>query len=171
MPIRVSTVDQISIALFLFTFCKVKGKYETKISIISKISVEIESWHFYQIIDLVTCESLLNCHSFNLNFNNHKRLHLLNQKCVIQFKWRIVWKKNDKIMPINFTEVNQKFLPLTLVCTLWTRNVPPCPLLLCITFTCLAKKSPFKNQTQKKYFLTSFKLQGFFFVGANITVI
>ena len=52
---------------------------------------------------------------------------------------------NDKdnvvrIVQINCTQVNQKFLPLTLVCTLWTRNVPPCPLLLCITFTCLVKK-------------------------------
>ena len=37
------------IALFLFTFCKVKGKYETKISIIFKISGEIESWYFHRV--------------------------------------------------------------------------------------------------------------------------
>ena len=64
---------------------------------------------------------------------------------------------NDKdnvvrIVQINCTQVNQKFLPLTLVCTLWTRNVPPCPLLLCITFTFLAKKNPIQKLYSKEIF-------------------
>ena len=71
----------------------------------------------------------------------------------IQNPWINDKDKVVRIVQINITEVNQKFLPLTLVCTLWTRNVPPCPLLLCITyFYLLAKKKPIQKLYSKEIF-------------------